>query len=53
VVVVDAWANWAEITCSGTPVSLRSTATTDEYLRRLSPTQLVDVMTARRWQDVL
>ena len=29
-----------------------STATTDEYLRRLSPTQLVDVMTARRWQTV-
>ena len=29
-----------------------STATTDEYLRRLSPTHLVDVMTARRWQDI-
>jgi integrase len=28
-----------------------STATTDEYLRRLNPTQLVDVMAARRWQD--
>jgi integrase len=26
-----------------------STATTDEYLRRLNPTQLVDVMHARRW----
>jgi integrase/recombinase XerD len=28
-----------------------STATTDEYLRRLNPSQLVDVMTARRWQE--
>jgi hypothetical protein len=28
-----------------------STAATDECVRRLNPTQLVDVMTARRWQQ--
>jgi hypothetical protein len=28
-----------------------STATTDDYLRRLAPKDLVVSMTARRWQD--
>lgn len=28
-----------------------STATTDEYLKRLKPTQLIDVMSARNWKD--